>query len=250
MDKIWGSNKKKDPLAERIKNELLRRNFLDILPTRMLLTWENGRIEKAYIAKRLDRFLLHASLIDSMGMPFSSIENFFISDHRPTLLGWKEKSFRKGYSFKFNRSYLDLGFNNLIKKTWNELASNNPSSLLMTFKDKMVQMCKVVKQWKYEKRQSNRKELRNIQRVLDMALEAMAAHQLSFKTRCLIKELQKKKIKILEQEESFWRLKIRATWFKEGDKNTKFFHNFANARREKNSIWKIRDGRGCFLYSQ
>lgn len=90
MDEIWGINKKKDPLAKRIKNELLSRNFVDILPPQVLPTWENGRIEKAYIAKRLDRFILHASLIDKLGVPFSSIENVFISDHRPILLGWKE----------------------------------------------------------------------------------------------------------------------------------------------------------------
>lgn len=39
-------------------------------------------------------------------------------------------------------------------------------------------------------------------------------------------------------------------WLKEGDKNTKIFHKFANSRHEKNSIWKISDGIGGFLYSQ
>ena len=94
-------------------------------------------------------------------------------------------------------------------------------------------MWTVEKKWKYEKRQANRKELRSIQRALDMASKAMATHHLSLETRCLIKELQKKKLKILEQEESFWRLKSRAIWIKEVDKNTKFFHNFANDWREK-----------------
>jgi len=115
MDEIWGLNKRKDPLAEKLKNELLCRNFVDILPAQMHSTWENGRSDKAYVAKRLDRFILHVSLIDKMGMPFSSIEKVFISDHRPIVLGWKEKGFRKGYSFKFNRTFLeDPAFNDLI----------------------------------------------------------------------------------------------------------------------------------------
>lgn len=138
MDEIWGSNKKKDPLADRIKNELLSRNWVDILPPKMLPMWENGRIENAYIAKRLDRFILHDSLIDEMGMLFSSIENVFISDHKSIMLGWREKGFRKGYSFKFNRSCLeDPKFNDMIIKSWNELSSNKILSPFMTFRDKM-----------------------------------------------------------------------------------------------------------------
>lgn len=101
-----------------------------------------------------------------------------------------------------------------------------------------------MKNWQYEKRQSNRKELRSIQEALDKASKAFASQSLSLESRCLIKELQKKKIKIMEQEESYWRLKSRATWIKQGDINTKFFHKFKNARREKNTIWKIRNGNG------
>lgn len=71
-----------------------------------------------------------------------------------------------------------------------------------------------------------------------------------FNMRCRIKELQRGKCKILEQEEASWRLKSRAIWLKEGDRNSIFFHRFASSRRENNSIWKIKDGKGDFLYSQ
>lgn len=73
MDEIWGSNRKKDPIAERLKNDFLKRNLVDVIPSQMRPTWENGRNDEAYVAKRLDRFLIHASVIDCMGMPFSSI---------------------------------------------------------------------------------------------------------------------------------------------------------------------------------
>eukprot|EP00253_Pinus_taeda_P009171 PITA_09171 len=234
-----------------MKNEFLRRNLVDILPPKLLPTWENGRVKKAYIAKRIDRFILHVSLIDILGMPFSTIENVFIYDHRPIILGWREKGFRKGYSFKFNRTCLeDPEFNDIILKAWNEMSSPKYFPLLMTFRDKMESIRKVVKEWQFQKRQAIKKDLQEIQKELDSTAESMASNTLSFEMRCRIKDLQKKKMKILEQEEAFWRLKSRAIWMKEGDRNSKIFHNFANSRREKNSIWKISDGKGGFLYSQ
>lgn len=120
----------------------------------------------------------------------------------------------------------------------------------MTFRDTLGSIRKVVKEWKFKKRKMNRTTLWEIQKELDSISGVLAAHLLTFKMRCRIKERQKKKLKILEQEEAFWRLKSRAIWVKEGDKNTKFFHKFASSRREKNSIWKISYGKGAFLYSQ
>lgn len=63
-------------------------------------------------------------------------------------------------------------------------------------------------------------------------------------------DLEKRKQKILVEEESTWRLKSRAIWLKEGDKNTKFFHRFANRWRQTNTIWEIKDEAGKSFYSQ
>jgi hypothetical protein len=53
----------------------------------------------------------------------------------------------------------------------------------------------------------------------------------------------------LEEEES-WRQKSRAMWIKNGEKNTKFFHNFASYRRNKKCLWEIRDDIGNVHTSQ
>jgi len=109
--------------------------------------------EGAYIAKRIDRFIIHISIIDKMGMPFSTIENVFISDHKPISLSWKEKGFKYGYHFKFNRTCLeDPAFNEEITKAWQDLSANCSFPPFMTFRDKMSSMRKVVKAWQYNKR--------------------------------------------------------------------------------------------------
>lgn len=46
-----------------------------------------------------------------------------------------------------------------------------------------------------------------------------------------------------------WKLKIRIQWIKEGDANTRSFHNAANGRRNRNSIWHINATDGSMVHS-
>lgn len=116
-EECWGKCRKYDPLLDQIKFEFLHRNLLDVSPSKMMPTWDNGRLEGASIAKRIDRFIIHISIIDQMGMPISTIKNAFISDHKPISLRWREKGFKYGYPFKFNRTCLeDSAFNEEITK--------------------------------------------------------------------------------------------------------------------------------------
>ena len=59
-----------------------------------------------------------------------------------------------------------------------------------------------------------------------------------------IKKVEKQIQNILIDEKIYWKQRSRADWLKEGDKNTKFFHNKASLRMKKNIIWGIKDTSG------
>ena len=53
---------------------------------------------------------------------------------------------------------------------------------------------------------------------------------------------------MLEQEEIHWAQRSRINWLQHGDKNTSYFHSFANERRKRNMIKKLRGDDGEWLH--
>ena len=51
-------------------------------------------------------------------------------------------------------------------------------------------------------------------------------------------------------EGQFWRQKCREEWLKEGDKNTKYFHNVVKGRKVRNKILMLLDELGNKHFSE
>lgn len=239
-------------LADLINSELINRNMVDITPARNRLTWSNDRVGDAYIAKRLDRVFIHFSLIDKLGLPKLSVENVMISDHFPILLLWPDKIFRRGYSFKFDNSILlNPVFNLFVQTTWKEIKDREKTKFIFSSsREKLSEFRDLVKKWQFQRHQEDKADLNRVQQELESIMESTDFSSCSLERKACIRALEKGRFCLLKQEEEKWRLKIRATWLELGDKNTKFFHKFANARRERNFIWKIKDDQGNEAISQ
>jgi hypothetical protein len=59
-----------------------------------------------------------------------------------------------------------------------------------------------------------------------------------------VKKLQKEIDFLLEQEDIRWKQRAKQNWYRQGDRNTQFFHSWANHRRKINQIQKIQDEDG------
>lgn len=101
-DEIWGNGRKVDPIGRMIRNAIIQNNFIDIQPDCRGPTWDNRRSNDSFLAKRLDRYILHGKLIDRFGLPMMKIIPSHISDHRPIYIQWNNDVYKSGYPFKFN----------------------------------------------------------------------------------------------------------------------------------------------------
>ena len=65
-----------------------------------------------------------------------------------------------------------------------------------------------------------------------------------------VKEVQGELHDLLKREETKWKQRSKELWLKEGDRNSKYFHECANSRRCCSTISKITDAQGRLCEKQ
>ena len=112
----------------------------------------------------------------------------------------------------------------MVEAIWSSNDMVNPSTKVM----RKVEKCgKELKMWNRDHFGNVRKELAKKRRFLvDGEKEAMRSG-LNHRVR----ELKREIIELIDKDNRMW-----FQWAKDGDKNSKFFHNRATQRKRKNSI--------------
>ncbi|XP_075084878.1 uncharacterized protein LOC107761180 [Nicotiana tabacum] len=72
----------------------------------------------------------------------------------------------------------------------------------------------------------------------------------TIENRIVLQKAQAELKKYLSFEEQFWKQKEGMTWFDEDDRNTRFFHNYINGKRQKLQLKRIQNLDGAWLESQ
>jgi len=119
--------------------------------------------------------------------------------------------------------------------------------------DSLVKNIKILKtlviNWERKKKREAKDELVNIEIELDTLYSNFPRDFEKEEDKVLILEKEKRKLVILRHEEETWRQKSRLNWLASRDKNTKFFHAYANSIKNNNTIWDITKEDGTMIAS-
>ncbi|KAL5542394.1 hypothetical protein UlMin_010104 [Ulmus minor] len=204
-------------------------------------TWSNGQV-----FERLDRFFGNHSWLETF--PIHKVEHLdlFCSDHRPIMLafgnnasGRKCGKVRRGSRFHFEHAWCeDPRCGDIINSSWLDSSGDLGISGLL---DRIALCGKNLEVWGKDKFRHLTKEKKTLQEKIS-CLSSMHDSG-SWK---ILKECEKNLNSLLDTEERYWRQRSRVSWLKDGDRNTKFFHKKATARRKKNEILGLCDSNGCW----
>ena len=128
----------------------------------------------------------------------------------------------------------------MVESAWACSAAQATSNDLV---GKLVVVHELLHKWDSSVLQSTNRKIWSAQKDL----ERVAAGTLTDENVARQKELSNEIEFLLEQEEIHWAQRSRLNWLQHGDKNTSYFHNFANARRKRNMIEKLKDANSSWL---
>lgn len=98
-------------------------------------------------------------------------------------------------------------------------------------------------EWDRRILKKSQKRLRKLQRDLEWVMRGPMSDENEENKKHITAEIEM----VLNQEEIYYKQRARVTWLKKGDRNTRFFQNFASNWKKRNYIKRLKDGQGNWM---
>ncbi|KAL5838662.1 hypothetical protein ACOSQ3_015831 [Xanthoceras sorbifolium] len=217
-------------------------DFVDLGFSGPLFTWNNKRGGSRNVQERLDRFFATSQWVNL----FSGIKvehlGFMFSDHRPIsakfVRGGPSGSGGGDRKFRFEPFWLkDEECYSVICTAWGGFDSETSGRGL---RDKLGLCADRLENWSKVKFGSLKKAIDRKRCEINLLYDRKQSEQVLDDIKSRERELES----LLSKEELYWKQRSRVDWLLAGDKNSKFFHRRATARKKKNRISSLLDSRG------
>ncbi|XP_073066021.1 uncharacterized protein [Primulina eburnea] len=197
-------------------------------------TWGRSRGTPNAVEERIDRALAIPSWSSIFPQAKLFNQSAPLSDHNPILLQTETPTqFAKRRGFRFENTWLnEPGFTEVVKQSWEK-------SHVTRLSDRLAMTADSLQQWGRRVTHKYRYEIEKCKRKIEELRSRDDRESVNH-----LQETNSKLIRLLIQEENFWKQRAKTYWLKEGDLNSKFFHKTATIRKESNKIKKLTDGTG------
>lgn len=189
-------------------------------------TWEKSKGTPDWVRERLDRAFANNDWWQKFPLCKLCVKHAIYSDHDPIVLDLLNVSFsRKNFRFRFENVWLkEPNFHIEVSDFWKGIAS----SLLLP---KLISVSSFMAKWGRNFFHKFRDKVKKQKDILDKLINRndQIGVGLYFEEKDRLDDLMK-------QEEVYWQQRAKAFWLTEGDKNSKFFHAQASARKKGNHI--------------
>lgn len=213
-------------------------------------TWCNRQFGPLCIEEKIDRFFCNEEWRTEFHDDVATNLIHWESDYCPVMMEVRERQRSLVYERRnFNRIYCEDMWSryeecqNIVKYEWLQWHITTEINLVLRFKTIGKRSLAQMKWWSKEEFGGRDKKLKELMRKLKRAKESNLQYENGNEIRHIERQIQN----FLLEEEMYWKQRSRADWLKGEDKNTKFFHAKASARRRKNRIEGIEDRMGNWL---
>lgn len=206
--------------------------------SKSLYTWLNRRTGDDSIFKRLDRVLGNDNFWQQCNQ--SGVEHLIRDDSDLALLHIActtgLEAVKKPFRF-LNFQTKHHAFEAEVRKAW-EIPMGGSS--FETLYEKLKNIKRALSRWSKLSYRDFLKKITTLEDVVKMKEIQLEPNPTESNRADLRKEVAELR-RFQKVEEDYWKQKAGMTQFKEGDKNTKFFHSHDNGRRKRLMIHKIED---------
>ncbi|KAL0928744.1 hypothetical protein M5K25_000663 [Dendrobium thyrsiflorum] len=221
-------------------------NFHEVQATGPKFTWCNNKKGLARILEKLDRCIINAKALTKSNKLVVKHLARVASDHCPLLVKIFSNNFHKNKELRFEDVWLSYRASwFIVKFSWQK---NMVGSEVEILNKKLRRSLKALYFWSKAKHGDlikHKEELKvDILKLQEEEATSDSFSELSFMMlRAKIFDLNS----TLGRLHTWWNQRAKINWLKEGDTNSKFFHNFASARHNSNGISGVLDLDGCYV---
>jgi hypothetical protein len=198
-------------------------------------TWFKSLGTPRAVEERLDRALANNAWFNIF--PNAMLETLAApaSDHYPILLhrSYVPRAPSTNRKFRYENAWkLEPGFHDMVTNSWHMNASH-------PIIPKLTACAADMSLWS---RNNCRKLKHNIEEC-SRQIKLLRDNNTGVAQSQLL-EVRKKMQRLLAQDDAYWKQRAKTHWNKDGDRNTKFFHASASARKKVNRILSLEDNEG------